>query len=143
MTQKEIEGVLGDISKIVIQYTDMNFLKNSSGDVLSYISVRLAALKASLIDVKVDAHREMLRLEVEMDRQKAIAYKKALKETNATAAKDGKYDDADFIKAREAYNEAKVTFEKLKSIVADSHDLIDSIKSRVIDMQGARRDERS
>jgi hypothetical protein len=33
-------------------------------------------------------------------------------------------------------------FEKLKSIVADSHDLIDAIKSRVIDLQGARKDER-
>ena len=53
-----------------------------------------------------------------------------------------KYMDEDFMEAQRAHAKAKVQFEKLKSVVSDSHDLIESIRSRVIDLQGARRDER-
>lgn len=137
----ELDQLIEAIQRINKKFTDGDWVKAQNGNVLSYTALKLAAMKAYLIDVKEIAHAETLEAEIEMDRQKAIAYKKALKESNATAAKDGKYDDEDFIAARRAYAAAKVQFEKLKSVTADSHDLIESIRSRVIDLQGARKDE--
>ena len=77
-----------------------------------------------------------------MTQAKARAYAKYKKDHGATAAGDMKYQDEEFVQTIKDYNAAKVQFEKLKSVVADVHDLIDSIKSRVIDLQGARKDER-
>lgn len=141
MSNEQLGELLVRMAKITHELSDKNLLKRLNGDTLSYTAVKLAALKASIIDFKVTAHQEMLDKEIESDRQKAIAYKKALKETNATAAKDGKYDDETYIKARNAYAEAKVQYEKLKSITADAHDVIEAIRSRVIDLQSQRKDE--
>lgn len=143
MKEKDITSVITDIIDVFNECRNKQLLKSASGDVLSYMATKLAALKGALLDVKVDAHREVLRLEVELETAKGRAYAKYKASDGATAASDMKNMDEDYIKAKQAYNEAKVNYEKLKSIVADSHDLIDSIKSRVIDMQGARRDERS
>ena len=128
--------------KINHQLSDEAFLKSLSGDVLSYIGVKLSALKASLLDEKVSAHRDAMNKETLMQKAKGEAFLRAKEAHNATAAGDAKYTDELFIKAQNEYTEAKVNYEKLKSIVADSHDLIDAIKSRVIDLQGARKDER-
>lgn len=141
MSDEDLTEILVNVATITHKLSDEHFLKTLNGDTLSYTAVKLASLKASLIDMKVAAHSDALKKEIEADRQKAIAYKKALKETNATAAKDGKYDDPDYIKAREAFADAKVKFEKLKSITADAHDVIESIRSRVIDLQSQRKDE--
>lgn len=128
--------------KINHQLSDEAFLKSLSGDVLSYIGVKLSALKASLLDEKVSAHRDAMNKETLMHKAKGEAFLRAKEAHNATTAGDAKYTDELFIQAQNDYTEAKVNYEKLKSIVADSHDLIDSIKSRVIDLQGARKDER-
>lgn len=142
MTAEQTAEIIGKIMKINNQLSDEAFLKSLTGDVLSYIGVRLSAMKASLLDVKVTAHQDMLDKEVLMLTEKGAAFLRAKETHNATTAGDAKYTDEKFIEAHKAYNEAKVLFEKLKSIVADSHDLIDAIKSRVIDLQGARKDER-
>ncbi len=118
-------------------------LKDSlSGDVLSYIAVKLSALKASLLDVKVTAHEDMLEKNTLMLKEKGLAFLRAKEAHNATTAGDAKYTDEVFIEAQRTYNEAKVLYEKIRSIVADAHDTIDAIKTRVIDLQGARKDER-
>lgn len=142
MNPEQTAELIGKIMKINHQLSDEAFLKSLSGDVLSYIGVKLSAMKASLLDVKVDAHREAMRLETEMLKEKGAAFLRAKEAHNATTASDAKYTDEKFIEAQNKYTEAKVLYEKLKSIVADSHDLIDAIKSRVIDLQGARKDER-
>lgn len=142
MTAEQTAEIIGKIMKINNQLSDEAFLKSLTGDVLSYIGVKLSAMKASLLDVKVTAHQDMLDKEVLMLAEKGAAFLRAKEAHNATTAGDAKYTDEKFIEAQKAYNEAKVLFEKLKSIVADSHDLIDAIKSRVIDLQGARKDER-
>ena len=142
MSDDKVGELLVNMVFIAQTLTNEDFLKKQSGDVLSYTGVKLAAMKASLLDLKVAAHQEMLDKEVEMTQAKAAAYFKYKKEHGATAAGDMKYMDEDFVAATKAYNKAKVQFEKLKSVVADVHDLIDSIKSRVIDLQGARKDER-
>lgn len=141
MSDEQLGTLLVRMAKITHELSDKNLLKRLNGDTLSYTAVKLAALKASIIDFKVTAHQVMLDKEIEADRQKAIAYKKAMKDSNATAAKDGKYDDETYIKARQEYATAKVQFEKLKSMAADAHDVIESIRSRVIDLQSQRKDE--
>lgn len=142
MTTQETADVIVKIMKINYELSDERFLKSLSGDVLSYIGVKLSALKASLLDEKVSAHRDAMNKETLMQKAKGEAFLRAKTEHNATTAGDAKYTDELFIQAQNDYTEAKVNYEKLKSIVADSHDLIDAIKSRVIDLQGARKDER-
>lgn len=142
MTTQETADIIVKIMKINRQLSDEVFLKSLSGDVLSYIGVKLSALKASLLDEKVSAHRDAMNKETLMQKAKGEAFLRAKTEHNATTAGDAKYTDELFIQAQNEYTEAKVNYEKLKSIVADSHDLIDAIKSRVIDLQGARKDER-
>jgi len=142
MTTQETADIIVKIMKINHQLSDEAFLKSLSGDVLSYIGVKLSALKASLLDEKVSAHRDAMNKETLMHKAKGEAFLRAKEAHNATAAGDAKYTDELFIKAQNEYTEAKVNYEKLKSVVADSHDLIDAIKSRVIDLQGARKDER-
>lgn len=142
MTPEQTAELIGKIMKINNQLSDEHFLKSLTGDVLSYIGVKLSAMKASLLDLKVTAHQDMLDKEVLMLKEKGAAFLRAKEAHNATSAGDAKYTDEVFIEAQRSYNEAKVLFEKLRSIVADSHDLIDAIKSRVIDLQGARKDER-
>ena len=142
MTTQETADIIVKIMKINRELSDEKFLKSLSGDVLSYIGVKLSALKASLLDEKVSAHRDAMNKETLMQKAKGEAFLRAKTEHNATTAGDAKYTDELFIQAQNEYTEAKVNYEKLKSIVADSHDLIDAIKSRVIDLQGARKDER-
>lgn len=142
MTPEQTAELIGKIMKINHQLSDEHFLKSLTGDVLSYIGVKLSAMKASLLDIKVTAHQDMLDKEVMMLKEKGAAFLRAKEAHNATSAGDAKYTDEVFIKAQQEYNKSKVLYEQLKSITADSHDLIDAIKSRVIDLQGQRKDER-
>ena len=142
MTPEETAELIGKIMKINRQLSDEVFLKSLTGDVLSYIGVKLSAMKASLLDIKVDAHADSMHKETLMHKAKGEAFLRAKEKYNATTAGDAKYIDEEFIKAQNEYSDAKVLFEKLRSLVADTHDLIDAIKSRVIDLQGARKDER-
>lgn len=142
MSDKEVTKILVDIATINKYMSNEENLKSMNNDTLSYTGLKLAAMKASLLDVKVDAHRDMLKKEVLREKAKAEAYYKYKKEHGSTAAGDMKYMDEDFIKAQEAYNESKVQFERLKTLLTDTHDTLDMIKSRVIDQQGQRKDER-
>lgn len=142
MNDDELAKMLVNLATINQKLSDENFLKELNGDVLSYTAVKVASMKATLIEFKVVAHQHMLDMEVEKDRQKAIAYSKFKTEHGSTAAGDMKYMDEDFILAQQNFNKAKVSYEQLKSVTADAHDLIDAIKSRVIDLQTSRKDER-
>ena len=142
MTPEQTAELIGKIMKINHQLSNEAFLKSLSGDVLSYLGVKLSAMKASLLEIKVDAHRDALQKETLMQKEKGLAFLRAKEAHNATTASDAKYTDEGFIEAQNIYTEAKVLYEKLRSITADSHDLIDAIKSRVIDLQGQRKDER-
>lgn len=137
----EVQELLKNIQHINGKFSDAEWVKGQNGNVLSYTALKLAAMKAYLVDEKEGAHKAMLKAEIEMETAKAHAYLKAKEEHNATAAIDLKNADPDYIKAKEKHADAKVYFEKLKSVVTDSHDMIESIRSRVIDLQGARKDE--
>ncbi len=142
MSDEELGKMLVNLATITRKLSDESFLKELNGDVLSYTAVKVASMKATLIEFKVVAHQHMLDMEVEKDRQKALAYLRYKKEHGSTAAGDLKYMDEDFILAQQNFNKAKVSYEQLKSITADAHDIIDAIKSRVIDLQTSRKDER-
>ena len=79
--------------KINRELSDEKFLKSLSGDVLSYIGVKLSALKASLLDEKVSAHRDAMNKETLMQKAKGEAFLRAKTEHNATTAGDAKYTD--------------------------------------------------
>lgn len=141
MTDKQLGEILVKIAETCYKLSDGKLLKSLDGDALSYVGVKLASMKAAVVDLKTVALEEMLRLEVELDAEKARAFVRAKKDNSATAAADMKHADPEFIEAKRKYNEAKVQYERLKSIVADAHDVIDAIKSRVIDLQTSRRDD--
>jgi len=142
MNDKQLGEMLVNIATINNQLTNEAFLKSLTGDILSYTAVKLAAMKASILDLKVAAQEHMLYMEVELGRSKAQAFLRYKAEHGVTAAADLKNMDEDYIEAQKEHNKAKVQYERLKSVVADTHDTIEAIRSRVIDMQGARRDER-
>ena len=138
MDTQEIIDAIQHINK---KFSDSGWVKRQNGNVLSYTALKLAAMKAYLVDEKESAHKAALQAEVEMETAKGVAYLRLKAEHGATAATDAKNTDEDYIAAKLKYADKKVYFDKLKSIVADSHDLIESIRSRIIDLQGARKDE--
>ena len=143
VSDTELGTMLVQIATINNQLSNSQFLKGLTPDVLSYTAVKLAAMKASILDLKVAAHENLLEKEVLLGQSKAQAYYRFKQEHGATAASDMKNMDEDYMEAQRVHNKAKVQYEQLKSVVSDAHDLIESIRSRVIDLQGARRDERN
>lgn len=129
------------IQHINERFTDKGFVESLGGNELSYTALKLAAMKAYLLDVKENAQIEMLEAEIEMETQKGLAFLKMKEEHNATAAGDAKNTVEEYIAAKREYALAKVYFDKLRSITTDSHDMIESIRSRIIDLQGSRKDE--
>lgn len=137
----ERDELIEAIQHINEKFTNKEWVQGQGGDVLSYTALKLAAMKAYLLDVKEVAQAEMLDAEIEMETQKGLAYLKMKEEHNATAASDAKNTVEDYIASKRVYASAKVFYDKLRSVTADSHDLIESIRSRVIDLQGSRKDE--
>jgi len=150
LSDAEFQKIVEDILYINHKLRDKQHLLSLSGDALSYTAIKLASMKSLLIDVKADAHRDFLDADTEYKAVKAKAIRRLtgepIKEGGAkisqSAAGDIMYGEDDVIKASRDKNEKEAFFNKLKSIAADTHDDIDSIKSRVIDLQGARKDER-
>lgn len=150
LTDNEFQELVTNILFISRKFSEPNHLKSLPGDVLSYTGTKLAAMKSLLIEVKVDAHQAFLDADTDYKATKARAIRRLtgepIKEGGAkisqSAASELMYDEEDVILASRDKNEKEAFWNKLKNITADSHDLIDSIKSRVIDLQGARRDER-
>lgn len=136
------ERLLENIQHINSKFSDESWAKGQNGNVLSYTAIKLAAMKAYLIDVKVEAHRAVMDAEIEMETQKGLAYLKMKEEHNATAAADAKNTVEEYIEAKRSYAEKKVFHDRLRSVVADTHDLIEALRSRIIDLQGSRKDER-
>lgn len=150
MEEKDFREVVSSIMTIVQKCSEPGYLKKLDGNQLSYTATKLAALKGYLLETKVDAHKAFLEAEAEYKATKSRAMRRIvgqpIKEGGAkisqSAAEGLIYDEEDVLEASKAKTEAEVFWNKLKNLTSDTHDLIDSIKSRVIDMQGARRDER-
>ena len=136
-----MEELLQKIQYINEKFSVAEWLKSQNGNVLSYTAMKLAAMKGYLIDVKANAQMDMLKAETNMETEKGKAYLKMKEEHGATAAIDAKNTVEEYIAAKNEYAEKRVNYERLKGVVTDTHDLIEAIRSRVIDLQGARKDE--
>lgn len=149
LSDDEFQKIVTDILHINNRLRNKEYVLKMTGDALSYVAIKLAAMKSLIIEVKADAHREALDADTEYKAVKARAFKRITDKTNpnitpvsATAASDLLYAEEDVIAAAKDKNEKEAFFHKLRSISADAHDDVDAIKSRVIDLQGARKDER-
>lgn len=137
----EPEKLIEKIQYINSKFSDSEWLKAQNGNVLSYTAIKLAAMKGYLIDAKATAQSDMLEYEIEMETEKGKAYLKMKDEHGATAAVDAKNTVDEYIAAKYRYAGARTFYEKLRSVVSDTHDLIEAIRSRIIDLQNARKDE--
>lgn len=150
LSDVEFQKIVTDVMFINRTLMDKEKLLGMSGDVLSYTAIKLASMKSLIIDVKASAEREAKDAEADYKKVKADALRRLIgsemseggPKISATAASELVYGEEDVLEAYKHKNELEAFFGKLKSLSADTHDCIDSIKSRVIDLQGARKDER-
>lgn len=150
VSEKEITEAVTTLNKIYTQLQDKKLFLGLSGDALSYTAVKIATLKARLVDVKRMAEIEAKDAETNYKATKARVLRELVGEPikeggakiSATAAGDLLYGEQDVIDAANDKARKEATFNRAKSLVADGHDVIDSIRSRLIDMQGSRKDER-
>lgn len=153
LSDEDFQKIVTDLMHINQTLADPKKLARMNGDVLSYTAVKLAAQKSLILEVKVLAHREFLDAETEYKATKARAMRRLIgsplnpdddksAKIAATSAKELLYAEKDVIEASNLKSEKEAFWNKLKSISADVHDDVETIKSRVIDLQGARKDER-
>lgn len=118
----------------VLQEQDISGL---SGDTLSRLAVKLASYKASLGEYVSQAKRQVYNTEA--------AYQVARAESYAALRDEGKgTTDASELwrlgtqDQLAALNEAKEQSDRITTLSMDCHDLIDGIKSRLINLQNER-----
>lgn len=114
-------------------------LDDFSGDTLSRVGVRLASYKAGLGRHSTIAKKATWRAEKALKVAKATEYKR-LRDSgvNSTDAKELKI--LGVVQEYDAYIEAQELEDKITSLSFNVHDLIDSIKSRVINQQMEMRE---
>ena len=137
----DYQKIIQNIMFINEKFSDAQWVKAQGADVLSYTALKLSAMKGYLGEFKEEALRGLLKAEREMEREKALAFQRARETMAVSAASEAKHSDEQYIKAKEKYAEARVLYERLKSISADTHDLIDAIKGRTIELQSQRKTE--
>jgi hypothetical protein len=114
-------------------------LDDFSGDTLSRVGVRLASYKAGLGRHSTIAKKATWRAEKALKVAKAAEYKRLRDSgTNSTDAKELKILGVE--QEYNAYIEAQELEDKITSLSFNVHDLIDSIKSRVINQQMEMRE---
>lgn len=122
---------------VIINTLSEQDMGSLSGDTLSRLAVKLASYKASLGEHVAESKKRVLDAEAEYKFARAEGYKKL--------RDDGKGStDSDELKtlaskdALMALNEAKHQSNLIVQLSLDCHDLIDSIKSRLIHIQTER-----
>lgn len=108
-----------------------------SGDTLSRFAVKLASYKASLGVFVVDSKHEVYKAEANYQLARAEGYQRCRDEGKGTtdAAELKHLHAAD---ALSELNEAKYTNDRVTQLSKDCHDLIDGLKSRLINLQTER-----
>lgn len=108
-----------------------------SGDTLSRLAVKLASLKASLGQYVVESKHEVYRLEADYQLARAEGFQHYRDEgKSGTDSNELKH-----LYAKDALsklNEAKYNNDRVTQLSKDCHDLIDGIKSRLINLQTER-----
>lgn len=114
-------------------------LDDFSGDTLSRVGVRLASYKAGLGRHSTIAKKAVWRAEKALKEAKAEEYSRLRGE----GVSQGDADELKILGVRqqyEAYIEAQELDDKITTLSYNVHDLIDSIKSRVINQQMEMRE---
>ncbi len=146
--EEEIQKTAENLAKIYSKLQDREFFISLTGDALSYTANKIAAMKALLVDVKRAAELEAKNAETEYKRVKAVAYRRLTegdgdaKGVSATAAATLIYSESDVVEQSRICNEAEALWNFVKSLVADGHDQVESLRGRLIDLQGSKKDER-
>jgi len=133
----EAEKVL-DLITEQIDKLNQHPLDDYSGDTLSRVAVRLASYKAGLGRHITIAKKAKWQAEKILQEAKANAYKRLKAEVNSTDAKELKILEVG--KEYDAYIEAQGWEEALTGVSYNLHDIIDSIKSRLINLQMEMRE---
>lgn len=114
-------------------------MSSLSGDTLSRLAVRLAAYKAGLGEAIPIAKRRRLDAEADYKLAKANSYAELRNAgKGSTDANELKSLGADA--ALREYNQRVEEESQLVTLSTDCHDLIDSIKSRLISLQSERNE---
>lgn len=151
VSEEEITNIVLTLDKIYKQLEDKEFYLNLSGDALSYTATKIAVMKARMVDVKKMAEINAKDADTDYKATKADALRRIIgspldgdegPKISATAAGELLYGEEDVIKAAKDRNQKEAVFNRLKSMVADGHDVVESIRGRLIDLQGSRKDER-
>ena len=152
VSEEEITNIVITLDKIYKQLEDKAFYLNLSGDALSYTATKIAVMKARMVDVKKMAEIEAKDADTDYKAIKAQTMRKLIgapltddeksAKISATAAGELLYGEEEVIAAAKDKNQKEAVFNRLKSMVADGHDVIESIRGRLIDLQGSRKDER-
>lgn len=114
-------------------------LDDFSGDTLSRVGVRLASYKAGLGRHSTIAKKAVWTAEKALKEAKAREYKRLRDEGTS----QGDADELKILGVEQEYNayiEAQELDDKISTLTYNVHDLIDSIKSRVINQQMEMRE---
>jgi hypothetical protein len=130
-TVKEIINIVN-----ILRSQDMGSL---SQDTLSRLALKLASYKASLGEPLAEAHQAVLDAEADYQVVKAQAYQ-ALRDDGKTSTDAGELKHIDSDESLRVLNSAKHAYSRLKQLSSDCHDLIDSIKNRVITLTTERKE---
>lgn len=130
-TVKEILNIVNTLSE-----HDMGSL---SQDTLSRLALKLASYKASLGEPVAFAHKQALDAEAKYQEARALAYRKLRDDgKGSTDASELKHLDSQ--EAFLAWNQARYTHRRLSQLSSDCHDLIDSIRGRLITLTTERKE---
>lgn len=114
-------------------------LEQFSGDTLTRVAVRLASLKAGLGRHSTIAKKDTWLAEQALRVAKATEYRRLRDSgSNATDAKELKILGVE--REYKAYIEAQELEDKMVNLSYNVHDMIDSIKSRLINQQMEQRE---
>lgn len=145
MNEEEIQKAAKNLATIYEKLGDKAFFLNLTGDALSYTATKIASLKGRLVEVKRMAEQDYRDADKEYKRTKAVAFKRLTSgegKVSATAAEKLLYAEEDVLAASQRNNESEALWNFVKSLAADGHDMVEAIRSRLIDLQGSRKDER-
>lgn len=139
---QDIEAIALNLANIYEKLKGKEFFLSMTGDALSYTATKIASLKALLVDVKREAERAAKDADTEYKRTKGVAFQRLTASgTSATAAAQLLYAEHDVVDASTALNTAEAQWNFVKSLTADGHDMVESLRSRLIDLQSSRKDE--
>lgn len=137
----DVDVLVKEIFKIVntLGEHDMGSL---SDDTLSRLVMKLASYKASLGEHVAQAYKVSLDAEAAYQAARAAAYQK-LRDDGKGSTDAGELKNLDSQEAFLAWNKARYNYKLLDKLSIDCHDLIDSIRGRLINLHTERQESQN